>query len=220
MNTEGITGPNLCQLAERIRKGERAAEEEFVERFQRGLSLALRRRSQDPTLAEDLTQDTLLLVLEKIRRNEVRDPERLAGFIHGTARHLLQAHRRKNARFVALESTSGETSWADSPGAGGPWREPRRSNDSPTDPGEPWALSHLLREEEARLVRQLLDELTIERDRQLLVRFYLSHQAKSSICADLAIDEEHFRRVLFRARERLKELWQRFQKREQLLGEV
>ncbi|MCH9649461.1 MAG: sigma-70 family RNA polymerase sigma factor [Deltaproteobacteria bacterium] len=210
MNTEGKMGSDLHQLADRIRQGEKEAEEELVERFQRGLSLALRRRSQDPTLAEDLTQDTLLLVLEKIRRNEVREPERLAGFIHGTARHLLQAHRRKNARFVALESASGEVSWADTPPAA----------DEKAGQDEAGALSHLLRKEEARLVRQLLDELTIERDRQLLIRFYLSHQAKSTICADLAIDEEHFRRVLFRARERLKELWQRFQKRQQLLGEM
>lgn len=194
----------LPQLVHRIRTGEPAAEAELVERFRRGLTLALRRRCGDPHLAEDLTHDTLLLTLEKIRRNEIREPERLAGFLHGTARHLLLAHRRKEARYVAIETGSDEQ--------GRPAEESFGHH-------EPDQLDEVLREEEARLVRQLLGELTVARDRELLIRFYLSRQEQGAICAELGIAPDHFRRVLYRARERLRELWDQFRKRERLYGE-
>ncbi len=201
METETTISLELSRLVGRIRDGEKAAEEEFVQRFQRGLGLALRRRCLDPELAQDLTQDTLLLVLEKIRRGEVQDPERLAGFIHGTARNLLLAHRRKHSRFVPLgEEPSTE----------------RRAVENAHGNRKSGPLDDLLRKEESRLVRQLLEELAVERDRELLTRFYLSHQDKAAICADLAIDEDHFRRVLFRARERLKDLWNRSQREQPL----
>lgn len=183
-------GEEAARLVRRIRAGEGAAEAELVERFRRGLVLVLRRRSGDPALAEDLAQETLALVLEKVRSGGVKQPERLAGFVHGTARHLLLAHRRKSGRFVALE---------EGPGGDAPGTEAR-----PADPGQ---LTDLVRREDARLVRRLLGELAVPRDREVLFRFYLSDEPREAICRSLDIDPGHFRRVLFRARERLRQLW-------------
>ena len=85
------------------RRAIRAAESELVARFSRGLLLMLRRLVQNPALADDLHQETLALVIEKIRRGEVREPEKLAGFIRSTARNLFIADRRKEARYRALD---------------------------------------------------------------------------------------------------------------------
>src|SRR5512147_2382635 len=59
-------------LVQRIRAGDRLAEEELVSRFGEGLSFLLRRWTRERTAAEDLYQETFRLAFEKIRRGEVR----------------------------------------------------------------------------------------------------------------------------------------------------
>src|SRR4051794_7807191 len=195
---EEAPGQDLAGLVRRIQAGEPAAESELVARFSRGLLLMLRRLARDPALADDLHQETFALVLGKIRRGEVREPERLAGFIRGTARNLFIADRRKEARYQALDE--GE-------------EEGRRPGPALTD-RRPVPLDRIVADEEARQVRRLLDELRFDRDRQLLLRFYLSDDSKEELCADLEIEPERFHQVLFRARERLRELWERAEKRQ------
>ncbi len=45
-----------------------------------------------------------------------------------------------------------------------------------------------------------------DRDRQILYRFYIAEEDKERICADLDLSSLHFNRVLFRARQRFKDL--------------
>lgn len=192
------SSPSL--LVARIQRNDSAAKAELVERFGRGLNLMLRRRCRDPAQAEDVFQETLNLVIEKIRSGEVRQPESLAGFIHGIARNLLIAHRRREARYVPA---------GDAP-------ETLSDLASPRQGGEPAQLRRILQDEEARLVRLVLGELRFERDRELLARYYLSEDSKEEISSDLGIDPERFNRVIHRARERLRELWQRSEKRQRV----
>ncbi|HTG32351.1 MAG TPA: sigma-70 family RNA polymerase sigma factor [Thermoanaerobaculia bacterium] len=196
------TGDDVADLARRIQAGDAAAESELVARFSRGLLLMLRRLVQNPALADDLHQETLALVLGKIRRGEVREPEKLNGFIRSTARNLFIADRRKEARYRALDEDSEE---------GG------HPAPALTDRG-PAPLERVLAVEEARQVQRLLAELRYDRDRQLLLRFYLSDESKEVLCADLEIEPERFHQVLFRARERLRELWERAEKRQRFFA--
>ena len=196
------TGGDLPDLVARIQSGDRAAEAELVARFSRGLLLMLRRLTQNPALADDLHQETLSLVLAKIHHGEVREPERLAGFIHSTARNLFIADRRKEARYRGF-------------GEGG--EEGLRPVPALTDHG-PAPLDRVLAEEEARQVQRLLAELRFDRDRQLLLRFYLSDDSKEELCADLEIEPERFNKILFHARERLRELWERAEKRQRFFA--
>jgi len=201
------TGPaedDAARLVARIQAGDGAAESELVARFSHGLLLMLRRLAQNSALADDLHQETLSLVLEKIRRAEVREPERLAGFIRSTARNLFIADRRKEARYRSLDD-------------GGEDEEGPRPVTLLADRG-PAPLDKVLAGEEARQVQRLLDELRYDRDRQVLLRFYLSDQGKEEICADLEIEPERFNQVLFRARERLRELWERAEKRQRFFA--
>jgi DNA-directed RNA polymerase specialized sigma24 family protein len=67
----------------------------------------------------------------------------------------------------------------------------------------------LLRKEEADIVRQILKEMTSERDIQVLFRFYLAEHDKERICADLGLTNLQFNLVLHRARERYRKLYER-----------
>ena len=171
-------------LVRRIASGDASAEGELVERYSRGILYLLRRMA--PELADDLHQETFRVVLERLRRRELDEPEGLAGFLRGIARNLVIAERRKTAR-RRTEADEEELAQAVHPA-----------------PGQ---LSAVLLDEEAEAVRQLIRELPTERDRQLLLRFYVTEEDKESLCADLALDSLHFNRVLFRARQRFKELF-------------
>ena len=58
----------------------------------------------------------------------------------------------------------------------------------------------------AELIKRLIEELSVERDREILLRFYIREEDKESICTALAITPLHFNRVLFRAKQRFREL--------------
>jgi RNA polymerase sigma-70 factor (ECF subfamily) len=61
-----------------------------------------------------------------------------------------------------------------------------------------------------------LDELGTPRDREILTRVYLRDEDKTDVCAALDVDATHFNRVLFRARQRFRELLVRADRRNAL----
>jgi len=63
-------------------------------------------------------------------------------------------------------------------------------------------------ESAAVAIRKVLSEMSSERDRILLVRFYLHDEDKEVICRDLGVSGPNFNLVLFRARARFLELLQ------------
>jgi RNA polymerase sigma-70 factor (ECF subfamily) len=172
-------------LVHRIQAGDARAETELVERYSRGLLYMLRRTAGDPSLAEDLHQEAFRIVLERLRERGLEDPERLAGFLHRTAKNLFLAGYRKGIR----RKTDGES----------------EGMEAVPDPAAD-ALHEAVRQEEAALVRRLIGELETDRDRQILYRFYIAEEEKERICADLELSSLHFNRVLFRARQRFKDL--------------
>ncbi|MGI9287924.1 MAG: RNA polymerase sigma factor, partial [Pseudomonadales bacterium] len=87
-----------ASLATKVQQGEKLAEDELVAHYSRGLLRFLRRKTNDNDLADDLHQDTFRIVLERLRARGLEDPARLGGFIHATAKNLVIAHFRKQAR--------------------------------------------------------------------------------------------------------------------------
>jgi DNA-directed RNA polymerase specialized sigma24 family protein len=67
-------------------------------------------------------------------------------------------------------------------------------------------LGELLERENAALVRRVLHELGNERDRQILLRFYIAEEDKERLSEDFGLSSLQFNRVLHRARQRYKEL--------------
>jgi RNA polymerase sigma-70 factor (ECF subfamily) len=179
-------------LVGRILSGDVSAEAELVDRYHRGVNMILLRAAGQRSIAEDLVQDTFRLSLEKIRRGDLREPEKLSGFICNIARNLAIAHFRRTSRQETLEEQAGL---------------------SPVSHEDP--LQHVLSAEKAAIVRRILDELRSSRDRDVLYRFYLAEQDKQQICRELGLTSLHFNRVLFRARERYKELYEKLVREQQ-----
>lgn len=185
VSREPSAEPEIAQdLVRRISAGDSAAEDELVRRYSRGLTFHLRRMTRDPAAADDLHQESFRVVLERLRERGLEDPERLSGFILRTGRNLFL----------------------------GQWRKAHRRGET-LDPGEVelrsegrGALDQQLRDEEAKAVVSLLGELHTERDRQILFRFYVAEEPKAEICCQLELSEEHFNRVLFRARQRFRKI--------------
>jgi RNA polymerase sigma-70 factor (ECF subfamily) len=85
-------------LAERIRRGDREAEEELVQRFYRKVLVMAKARVGDRQAALDIAQETMIGVLEALRRGRVNNHQHVAGYVHGTARNLINNHFRYRDR--------------------------------------------------------------------------------------------------------------------------
>ena len=189
METAASSDPgNAADLVGRIRAGDHEAETELVERLGRGVLMILRRSTRNAAVSDDLYQDTFRIVLEKVRQGDVRDAEKLPAFIASVARNLVIEYFRRTARHENLN----ETAEAERP----PHSTPNQ-------------LEAVLQKEKAAIVRQVIDELPTDRDRQLLFRFYVVEDDKEQICADLGLTSLHFNRVLHRARERYRDLYEK-----------
>jgi RNA polymerase sigma-70 factor (ECF subfamily) len=175
------------QLVLRIQTGEQDAEAELVRRYTNGVMIIIRRIARDPFLTDDLCQETFRLLIEKVRRGEVREPEKLSGYVCSLARNLAIDHVRSTRTTQTLEEAESSPALFDR---------------------APGPLEALLEEEKLRAVRQVLTELAASRDREILHRFYIAEEDKEKICADLRLSSLHFNRVLYRARERFRELYE------------
>ena len=189
MNDVVGTTPSMgdADLVARIAAGDSGAENEFAVRYLRGIRTLVRRhaRTADP-IVDDLVQEVLQHVLCRLREGALRDAGALPAYVRSAVVFTTTAEYRRRGR-------RGEESLGD-------------DFDPPGDEPEP---SELVEQHQTRAcVKLLLAELPTPRDREVLRRFYLDEQPKSAVCAALQIDESHFHRVVFRARERLRALLQ------------
>lgn len=172
------------ELVTRIVDGDRAAESELIACYARGVRLILLKRTGNPQLASDLCQDTFVVTLRKLRAGELRNPDSLAAFISQTAVNISIRHFRNEERY---EYSADEII------------------------GQQLALTDKKDEQlDGRTTRVMLDgvlkQLAVARDREILRRFYLSDDDKDEICRDLQLSPAHFDRVLYRAKQRMREL--------------
>jgi RNA polymerase sigma-70 factor (ECF subfamily) len=174
------------ELTRRIREGDVSAEGELIRQFEPGLRVLLRRRTGgDHGLLQDLVQETLLVVLQRLRGAGIDDPQKLAAFAAQTARNLAIASLRKAER----QKTDVDS-------------DATERNADPTRGVEARA-SDL---EAALAVRALLREMPQPRDRLMLKRFYLDDHDKELICKEMQLTEAAFNQALSRARRRFRQI--------------
>jgi RNA polymerase sigma-70 factor (ECF subfamily) len=157
-----------------------------LQRLREGVLSVLRRELRDKALAEDLCNETFRIVLERLHEQPLEDPDKLAPYLAQTARFLARSDHRiaKRRRTVTGQQEAIE-------GFGDPEADPTAATQT---------------EARAKAVRQVLMEIPNVRDREILVRVYLRDQDKQQVCRELGIHESHYRRVVFRARERFRAL--------------
>jgi RNA polymerase sigma factor (sigma-70 family) len=90
-------------LAERIRQGDASAETELVAEFTQRIFVMAVVRTHDREAARDLVQDILMAVIIALRKGQLQDADKLAGFVHGTARNLINNGLRILSRQPPIE---------------------------------------------------------------------------------------------------------------------
>ena len=172
--------------------GDRLAESNMLTALRPGVLAVLRfgafHRWVD---AEDLTQETLHIVVERVRAKTIDDPRKVFAFAAATARNLALNAARKTLRQQTVVDSELVDEIAQN-------LEMEQSDLSEQDDRQL-----------AEAVAALLEELPTERDRQMLMRFYLDGTDKQQLCRELGLSPKHFDRVLMRARTRLRTIIER-----------
>ena len=138
-----------------------------------------------PQELDDKIHDTFLVVVQAIRRGELREPQRLMGFVRTIVRRQVAAHIDKVVQ-TRREHTDMDATL--------------RVSDPRVNPEQ--AAIYRQREE---LVRRILSELS-DRDCEILTRFYLREQNQDHICNAMSLSETQFRLLKSRAKARFGEL--------------
>jgi len=165
---------------EKIRLGDPTGIEQLYKEFSRGIRFFICRHL-GPQEAEDKVHDALLIVVQAIRRGELRDPACLPGYVRTVVRHLMADHF---GRSLDLRKKQVELGYA-------------VSLDDPGDNPEQAALAR----QKVEIMQEVLLRLS-PRDREVLTRFYLLEQSKQQICAEMGLTETQFRLLKSRAKAR------------------
>jgi RNA polymerase sigma factor (sigma-70 family) len=85
-------------LSERVRRGDRAAENELVGLYSGRVFAMAMVRVRDREAVRELVNDVMMATVTALRRGTVHDTARLGAFIHGTALNLVHSHLRERGR--------------------------------------------------------------------------------------------------------------------------
>ena len=170
----------LRNLAERIRQGETSAETELVCEFTRRIFVMAVVRTHDREAARELVQDVLMAVIGALRKGQLQDTDKLAAFVHGTARNLINNRLRLESQRPPLEPLSDDLTQA--------------------------SLTEQLEDaERLRLVHKALERLGQE-DRKILWMTLVEGRKPGEIAAALGLTSEVVRTRKVRARRKVADL--------------
>jgi RNA polymerase sigma factor (sigma-70 family) len=176
--------PDWTALVGRIKTGEPGAMEELYALFSRGIRFYLCRQL-GPQELDDKVHDTFLIVVHAIRKGDLREPERLMGFVRTIVRRQVAAHiesavqhRREQAD---LHSGAGVL-------------------DARSNPEE-----SAIERQKVEIMKKVLQSIS-SRDREILTRFYLLGHSQERICAEMELTDTQFRLLKSRAKARFGEL--------------
>jgi RNA polymerase sigma-70 factor (ECF subfamily) len=176
---------------DRLREGDPSTEQHFVVYFGQLLRIKLRSRTLTSDKVEDLSQETFIRVIAKVREEGgVRQPERFGAFVNSICNYVLQEYYRsstKNAKNQPMEEEHMEI------------------------PDKVLDLEGMLvTKQSAEQVRRILDGMP-KRDRDLLRAIFLEEKEKDSVCRELGVDREYLRVLVHRAKDKFKALYEKGQ---------
>src|SRR5579871_3584382 len=178
---------SLVALVDRVHRGDPSGMEELYQLFSKGIRFYLCRHL-GPQDLDDRVHDLFLIIIQSIQRGDLREPERLMGYVRTIVRRQVAAHienmvqARRNQ--TDLEYGLGLTDLGPNP--------ERR----------------VINEQNLALAMSILNSLH-KREREVLMRFYLKEQTADQICSDMDLTETQFRLIKSRAKARFGELGKR-----------
>lgn len=188
---EGEPRPDPLQISDwsrlvaRIREGESGAMEELYGVFEKGIRYFLL-RNLGPEDVDDKVHDCFVIVAQAIRRGELREPERLMGFVRTVvkrqiAHHIEHAVTRRRTMTEFDESMFSISDWKD---------DPEQS---------------FMARQKKDIARRVLNSIS-RKDREVLYRFYVEEQTQDQICDEMNLTPTQFRLLKSRAKARFGEL--------------
>jgi RNA polymerase sigma factor (sigma-70 family) len=178
------SGADWARLVARIKQNDPGGLEELYQVFGRGVRFFLYRQL-GPQDLDDKVHDTFLIVVQAIQKGDLREPDRLMGFVRTIVRRQVAAHIDQ----VVHDRRDHTTLDAGSP-----------LPDRATTPEE-----GAMARQKLELMLQVLNEMSA-RDREILTRFYLHEQSQEVICRDMRLTDTQFRLLKSRAKARFGEL--------------
>jgi RNA polymerase sigma-70 factor, ECF subfamily len=175
------------ELVSRIQRGDESGMEDLYRLFARGIRFYLCRQLGLQEL-DDKVHDTFLIVVQAIRRGDLREPDRLMGFVRTVVRRQVAAHIDQvvHSRRDELHLDVGV-----------------RVVDGRRNPEQNMAF-----QQKVDFMLEILNQLS-ERDREILTRFYLHEETQEEICQEMNLTETQFRLLKSRAKARFGELGKR-----------
>jgi RNA polymerase sigma factor (sigma-70 family) len=170
----------LRNLAQRVRQGDASAETELVREFTQRIFVMGVMRTHDREAARELVQDVLMAVISALRKGQLQDTDKLAAFVHGTARNLINNRLRSESQR--------------------PPQEPLSENLA-----QPSLTEQLEDAERVRLVHQALERLGQE-DRKILRMTLVEGRKPGEIAAALGLTSEVVRARKLRAAKKVADL--------------
>ena len=168
-------------LVSAIARREEFAEHQLIDQFRPQILALLTKLSRDRSLAEDLTHETFIIALKSLRQEKLRQPEKLTSYLFQTARFTFYGWLRRSDNKHEL----------------------RDCFDNVASPES--SVEKLMTKQQTRsFLERTIGELSVNRDRDLLYRRYIREENVTEICDALNLSNEHFHRVISRARNRLK----------------
>ncbi|HEX3680950.1 MAG TPA: sigma-70 family RNA polymerase sigma factor [Bryobacteraceae bacterium] len=171
-------------LVAQVKAGQDAGMEQLYKLFSRGIRYYLCRQL-GPQELEDKVHDTFLIVVNAIKRGDLREPERLMGFVRTVVRRQVAAYIEQ-AVHTRREQADIET---------GITVADRKQNPE----------QEAMLRQKADLMKSALAALS-QRDRDILVRFYLKEQPQEQICREMDLTETQFRLLKSRAKAKFGEI--------------
>lgn len=174
-----------AELARQIMSGDTTAENEFVRLNHSWLLFIVRRQFPQSSHHEDILQDAFMLVLSKLKQGAINKPESIVSFLRTTAINIGYEYLKKDKKFTSAIDQNYIDFIQD-------------TNDG--------ILSKIIWNDKLNYVQQVIQELRKQRDKDILMGFYFHNKSKNTICENSNLTAEHFDRVIYRAKQRLKEL--------------
>ncbi len=176
--------PGYTDLVRGVQEGDPARIQELYDLCSKGIRFQLYRQLGVQDL-DDRVHDVFLIILQSIQRGDLREPERLMGYVRTVVRRQIAAHIE-----VAVRN---------------------RRNQADMDYGmaltdhRPSSEHQLIEKEQHQIALRVLRNLH-QREREILIRFYLREQSQDQICEQMGLSANRFRLIKSRAKARFSEL--------------
>jgi RNA polymerase sigma factor (sigma-70 family) len=179
--------PCWAELVEKIRRNESDGLEELYRVFSKGVRFYLCRQL-GPQDLDDRVHDTFIIVAQAIQRGELREPDRLMGYVRTIVRRQVAAQIEEN---VISRRQQFDLDWG------------LAVHDGGSNPEQA-----AIRQENQQIAVKVLKSIA-PRDREILIRFYLWEQPADQICSEMGLTDTQFRLLKSRAKARFGQLGKR-----------